>query len=150
MTVFIAASQVAAFFAIIVGWLRGGHPERFGAAVMLLSYFSSSQIYTWHIGNFFWATAVKALVLVLIFGWLALRTDRWWPLLTTAALALAVLVHGLTLAIPELPTDTAKSALVGLWIVIYLTVLGGAMERRLAGEKPVSGAAVWRRRRAAP
>lgn len=149
MTVFMAASQVFAFLAVIVGWLRGGHPERFGAAVVLLSYFSSSQIHTWRVGDFFWATAVKALVMTLIFGWLAFRADRWWPFVTTAALALALLVHGFTLVIPDLPRDTAMSALVGLWIVIYLTVLGGIVERWLAGEPAVSGAAVWGRRCAA-
>jgi len=128
-----------------VGWLKGGHPERFGAAVLLLNYLVSSQVHLWRIGNFYFGSAAGDFVLLLIFGWMALKTDRWWPFVVTAALALAMTIHLLTLTMPDLSRYAATSAQIGLWILINLTVLAGVFERWLAGEPAVSGRIRWRR-----
>lgn len=137
--------------AYVVGWLKGGHPERFGVTVLLASYALSSVTFRWRIGDFYWASAVEDLTLLLIMGWLALRSARWWPFVAAAALALIMVVHGLTvLTGGALSAYAAASAHIGLWIVIDTALLFGVLERWLAGERAVSDTAVWRRRRAAP
>lgn len=150
MTAFMAASHLLAWLAYSLAWLKGGHTERMGVAAQLCGYVLSSVTFRWRIGDFYWATAAAELTLMLIFGWLAFRSDRWWPFVVTAALALIVLVHGLTILAPALSSYAAMSAQVGLWIVIDTALLLGVLERWLAGEKAVSGAAVWRRRRRVP
>lgn len=149
MTVFALASHLLGFVAYIVGWLKGGHPERVAATALMISYAVSSITFRWRVGDFYWASAAGELTLMLIFGWLAFRSDRWWPFVTTAALALIMLVHGLTLFAPDLSAYAAQSAQVGLWLVIDTALLAGVGERWLAGEAAVSRTAVWRRRRGA-
>lgn len=149
MTAFMLASHAIGFLAYIAGWLKGGHPERMGASVLLCGYVFSSATFRWRIGDFYWASAAEELTLMLIFGWLAFRSDRWWPFAVTAALALVMLVHGLTILAPDLSSYAAISAQIGLWIVIDTALLFGVLERWLAGERAVSDTAVWRRRRGA-
>lgn len=132
--------------AYVVGWLKGGHPERFGVTVLLVSYALSSLTYRWRIGDFYWASAAADVTLLLILGWLALRSARWWPLIVAAALALILMVHGLTILAPALSTYAAASAHIGLWIVIDTALLFGVLERWLAGERAVSDQQSWRRR----
>lgn len=92
--------------------------------------------------------AASGLVITLIFLWLAFRSDRWWPFATAAALSLGVLVALLELVVgPGLSRYAAASAQLGLWLVVYATLLAGVGERWLAGETPVSGTAIWRPRR---
>lgn len=128
-----------------VCWLKGGHPERFGVVVLLLSYLVSSQTYLWRIDNFYFGSAAADLVLLVIFGWMALTADRWWPLAVTAGLTLCMMVHLLTIISPDLSRYAATSAQIGLWILIDLTLLAGVVERWLAGERSVSSMARWRR-----
>ena len=144
------ASHLLGLLAYTVGWLKGGHAERFGVTMLMVSYALSSVTYRWRIGDFYWASAAEDLALMLIMGWLAFRSARWWPFLVTAALALILMVHGLTILAPALSTYAAASAHIGLWIVIDTALLFGVLERWLAGEPAVSDTAVWRRRRATP
>ena len=95
-------------------------------------------------------TAASAIVVMLVFIWLSFRSGRWWPLAATPALILCAMVFVLEWLNPDLSRYAAISARIGLWMVVYLALLAGVGERWLAGEKPVSGAAVWRRRRVAP
>lgn len=132
--------------AYVVGWLKGGHPERFGATALLIAYALSSITYRWRIGDFYWASAAEDLTLMLIMGWLALRSPRWWPFVVAAALALIMTIHGLTILNPALSSYAAASAHVGLWIVIDTALLFGVLERWLAGERAVSGQKSWRRK----
>lgn len=83
---------------------------------------------------------------MLAFGWLALRADRWWPIAATALLALSVLVHVLAMVNPGLSRFAMLSAILGFWILLYVVVLGGVVERWLAGERAVSDERIWRRR----
>ena len=83
----------------------------------------------------------------LIFIWLAMTSRRWWPLVAAPSLMLCIMVYVLEWVVPELSRYAAYSAQLGLWIVTYLALFAGVGEAWLAGEKPVSGAAVWRRRR---
>ncbi len=137
---------VLALAAVPVGWLRGGHPERFGVAVLIISYVISSQTYRWRIDDVYWATAAQDAVLLCVFGWLAFTSNRWWPAAVTALFALVVVVHLLTIIDPDLSEQAAISAQVGLNSLINLTLLAGVFERWLAGERPASDRATWRPR----
>jgi hypothetical protein len=144
------AGQVLGMAAYSVAWLRGGHPERFAATVLLLGYVLSSATFRWKIGGFHLASVVEEIAMMLAFGWLSVRSTRWWPFMTTASLALIVLVNGAPLMDLALSSRDVASAKIGLWFLVDLTVLAGVGERCLAGEGSVSGtqfrAALARRR----
>lgn len=125
----------------VVAWFRGGRPERIGAGVLLVTFLTSYLIMDWEIGGFFWASMVQDCVRLLIFGWLCFRSDRWWPLVVTAAYGLAVLAHSLRLVDPGFSQVALASSYIGLGYVIDLALLLGVLERRLAGEAPAAPAA---------
>ena len=130
--------HVLALLAISGAWLKGGHPERFGALVLLLDYLASRLGDVWDIRQIAGVGATQDFVVMLAFGWLALRTDRWWAIAATAVLALCGLVRIVGIANPDLSTFARLSAILGFWILLYVVVLGGIVERWLAGEAPVS------------
>ncbi|WP_324795499.1 hypothetical protein [Brevundimonas sp.] len=138
--------QVLALLSVSCGWLRGGHPERFGALVLLVDYLATTLGAELNIRQLASVSVTQDVVVLLVFGWLALKADRWWPIAVTASLALCVLVRVLGLANPELSRYAILSALLGFWILLYVVVLGGAAERWLAGERAVSEDRIWRRR----
>ena len=141
--------HVAGFTALVVAWLKGGHTERFGVAVLFVGYMLSMHTYTWQVGgDIYWAAAVQDLAATLIFGWLALRASRWWPLVMTALFALVMLVHLFTIMDPDLSEFAAMSAQIGLNTLINVTLLASVVERWLAGEKPVSRIRLERARNA--
>lgn len=136
---------VLAFVAMTVGWLWGGHVERFGAAVLLLSWLAFGPI-MWRIGDVYVDSAIEDTLLLLIFGGLAFRSNRWWPFVAASALALTVLVHIFTI-MTDISWAAAVSARVGFGLVTYTALLAGVAERWLAGERSVSGREPWRRGR---
>lgn len=129
----------AAFFvAAIAGWLRGGHTERFAVAALLLGQVVIDIAYDdWVIGDVYVDSAIEDALKMLFFGWLAFRSDRWWPFAATAAMVLMLLVHILTM-VTDISWGAAVSARVGLELLVYLTLLAGVAERWMAGEAPVS------------
>lgn len=110
--------------------------------VLLLDHVCTTHVLRWVSGPL-WEAAPDVLLLT-IFSWLALRGRRWWPFLMTASLVLIVMVHGLA-ALTPVGRYVALSARLGLWILIYLTLLVGVAERWLAGERPISEG-LWRRK----
>lgn len=130
---------------MIVGWLCGGHSERFGAAVLLLSWLAFGPI-MWRIGDVYVDSMMEDTLLLLIFGGLAFRSNRWWPFVAASALALTVVVHVFTI-VTDISWAAAVSARVGFGLVTYTALLAGVSERWLAGERPVSGRRLWRRGR---
>lgn len=140
-----AATFVTFFAAVIVGWLKGGHPERFGATVFVLTYLALGPAQRWTIGDIYIDTAISDSLLLLFLGWLALRSDRWWPFVLTAATALTLLVHICTV-VTDISWAAAVSARVGLDLLANLALLAGVVERWLAGERPASEGQQWRRR----
>ena len=74
--------------------LAAGRPERFGAGALLIDFLISSLTYDWQVGGFFLAGLIENCVLLLVFGWLCFRSDRWWLLVVTAAMALEQLRIG--------------------------------------------------------
>ena len=145
-TPFYIAAYVLAVLAPSFGWLRGGHPERFGALVLLLDTVVSRLGDYWNFREAASVSVTQDIVVMLAFGWLAFRTDRWWPLAATALMALCVLVHVMEMMNPQLSRFATISAILGFWILLYIVVLGGVVERWLAGERAVSDDRIWRRR----
>ncbi|HYC98636.1 hypothetical protein [Brevundimonas sp.] len=130
--------------AYTVAWLRGGSPERLAAGVLLLNFLLSSLTYQWQVGGFHLAATIEDCVCLLILGWLCFRSDRWWPIVATAALALTVLTHIVKLLDPAFSQYAAASARIGLGYLIDLALLLGVWERQLAGAPP-AGQAAWAR-----
>ena len=134
---FIIAMNLIAWAAYYAGWSGGGHPERFAVAVLLMHALIEVLFREWHVNGIDVGIAAGQFLLLLVFGWLALISDRWWPLAAVAILILIMLVHALTMATP-LSYFSATSARVGLWTMLHLTVLAGVGGRWLAGEARVS------------
>ena len=135
---------------MVVCWLRGGHPERFGAAVLVVDHLATIGFAEYGpVGQSYLSDLGRDVGVALVFGWLALRADRWWPFAVTAGVALSALVQVMGMVIPDLPRYAVLSALLGLWILIYTVMIASVAERWLAGEPAVSDAAVWRSRRGA-
>ncbi len=144
MTAFFVVTNLIALVAFVAGWTRGGHPERFAVGVLLFDYLATSLIYrSWT--HLFALQVAQDVCLLMIFCWLALKGARWWPVVTAGALALIVIVHFFT-AVAPMGRDPVLSARLGLWFLIYTTLLAGVGERWLAGERPASEGPQWRRR----
>ena len=143
MSIFFIIAQAIGLLAFTSGWLRGGHVERFGAGVLLCDY-AVTGLASGTAGERT-VVAASAFVVATVFVWLSLRSGRWWPFVTAAALVLCVMVFFLEWLNPGLSSYAAVSAQLGLWIVAYLALLAGVGERWLAGEDAVSPAAAWRR-----
>lgn len=115
--------------------------------MLLFDYMVSGLIYrTWN--HLFVLQVAQDALLLTIFGWLALKGSRWWAAVVSGALALILVVHALT-AMEIIARYAVLSARMGLWLLIYSTLLAGIGERWLAGERPVSEGRGWRRRVAA-
>lgn len=127
-----------------LAWIKGGHTERFGATVLIIAWIVSSAPPVM-IGRLHADHAVEDALLMVLFGWLALKSDRWWPLAMTTTLALTVLVHVAMVLVPDLDHRADIAARLGLGVLTFLSLLLGVFERWLAGERPVSESARWRR-----
>ena len=138
--------EVLGILAIGCGWLRGGHPERFGALVLFLDILVTRVGDDLNLRLVAPLPATQDFIVMLIFAWLAFRTDRWWPIVVTGLLALCVLVRALGILHPDMSTYAMLSAILGLWILLYAVVLAGVVERWLAGERAVSSDETWKRR----
>lgn len=134
---------------ITVGWSRGGHPERFGALVLLLDYLASMVGEQWQIREIVVFALTLDLAVMLAFAWLALKADRWWPIAVAASLALCVLVRIVGIVNPDLSRFAMLSAALGIWILIYVFTIAGVAERWLAGEPAAADGKTWRPRRPA-
>lgn len=144
MTSWTIASQIVSLSVYAFVWLRGGHPERFGAAVLLLNHLAAMITYRWEIGGFFWALAIHDSVLLLIFAWYSFRSARWWPFAVTAGFILIALTRLIDILDPNFSQRDMFSAHVGLWFVVDMSLLAGVVERYLAGE-PHAGPSAWQR-----
>lgn len=152
LTSWAIVSQVVSLSVYAFVWQRGGHPERFGAAVLLLNHLAQSITYRWAIDGFYWAIAIHDSVLLLIFGWYCFRSPRWWPFAVTAGFVLVSFVRVLDIMNPDMSQRDMMSAQIGFWFMIDMSLLAGVVERYLAGE-PAASRSAWARadsRNAAP
>ena len=128
-----------------VAWSQGGRPERLATGLLLLDQLISMSVtFDWRIEHSYPVAVVKACVLLVFFGWLGARVNRWWPIAMIAVHSLILATYALGLADPNLSHFAAASARVGLLYLLDLTLLFGVLERWLAGEPPASPAA-WRK-----
>ena len=132
--------------AVVVAWLKGGHPERFGAVTTIVVFAVSFITHELRVGTFYAGDAVVDVLMTAVFVWLAFTSDRWWALIMSAIMALTLLVYVTALVVPELSPYAVVSARIGLGIQCSLALLCGAGERWLAGERAVSDEGVWRSR----
>lgn len=141
MTVWQIAGFIFGLPVYVLAWLLGGRAERVGAAVLLIACMAGAVIVRWQIAGLHLPMLAMDTVRLIIFAWLCLRFDRWWPLMATAAMALMVFVQGARVLDPTITQYAVASAGVGLGYLIDLALLLGLFERWLAGERSASRAA---------
>lgn len=128
-----------------LAWLGGGHTERAGVAMLLPAYIISYMVQRLRIGDLMWGAALIDLILLIGLVWLALTRDRWWPLVAAAFQTMSVLLYFGQVLLPDL---TSRSVVISGWIlglISLYTLVGGVVERILAGEPPASRSAIWKR-----
>ncbi|MFN3669962.1 MAG: hypothetical protein ACK4VY_11675 [Brevundimonas sp.] len=139
------------YFSLVVlalAWIKGGHTERLGVMVIILAYLSTLAT-PWRIDDFRVGEAAADVIVTLIFAWMALSRERWWPFAATASMVLALMVHLAMVLVPDLDQRADVSARAGLGLLLILSLMAGVAERWLSGEAPVSRLHAWRRRAAA-
>lgn len=149
--------QLAALFltvtTIAVAWARGGHPERMGAAAILIwvtiSVATPDWLHSIVLGDVSIFEAALELGLLVVFLGMAMKGRRWWPFAASAVMTLSVMVYLAQFLVADLDRRAEISAHVGLTIALNLTLLVGVFERWLAGEPPASEMVVWNRSRGA-
>lgn len=132
-----------------LAWLKGGHSERAGVAILVTSFLVTYPVHGIHLRGFLIGDALVDVGVLLAFGWLALTGDRWWTLAATAFTGLTVIAHALMFATPDLQQAHIRADVASRWglgVMIVLCLAGGVLERWLAGERAVSPGARWRRR----
>jgi hypothetical protein len=143
VTAFQALLQVLGVGAFGLGWLRGGRPEREAVAVLGLGYFLGNLLFYVRVRNFQLGEALSDLILLIGFGWLAFRRDRWWLLVAASLQTLVMAMHLLALADPGVSARADITARWGLLAMLLLVVMAGVFERWLAGEAPGTANARW-------
>ncbi|HEY0600654.1 hypothetical protein [Brevundimonas sp.] len=142
MTLWQSGGLVFGYLVYAIAWFAGGRAERFGVGVFLLSNLLASRADAWEVSGYYPGFMVLDALGFLIFGWLCLRSNRWWPMGCAAALGLIVLSDAIRLIEPGYSHYAMASAKIGLFYVSDLTLLLGVWERWLAGE-PAAGPAAW-------
>jgi len=123
---------------LIISFWRGGWPERIGSANMaigsvltvLVNSPMSTRYASVEIGIF-----IVDLAVLLVFLALALRTDRFWPLWTTAMQLLVVLAHAARLADPGMLRN-GYGVVMAMWSYPQLIVIAAAAWRRTRAPSP--------------
>lgn len=128
-------------------WLGGGHTERSGVALYMCLYIAGYPVQRLRIGNLLWAEALLDFIFLIGLVWLALRRERWWPLVAAALQIMVILLYFITMAVPGFSIRSGVVASQVLGILALYCLLAGVLERVLAGEAPASASAVWTRRR---
>ncbi|WP_417231812.1 hypothetical protein [Brevundimonas sp.] len=129
-----------------LAWLGGGHTERAGVALYLCLYIVGRLTQHIQIGNPLLAPALVDLVFLIGLAWLALKRERWWPLVASALQVMVMLVYVGAMLVPGFNYRSGIVAIMVLGVLGLYCLLGGVLERILAGETPASASAVWRRR----
>ncbi|USQ98629.1 hypothetical protein [Caulobacter sp. RL271] len=113
---------------------RGGWPERLAGVAMILAWFATYFLYNYH-QKFGPQTAMflvdLALMLVLLF--IALRSNRWWPMWACGFHGLSLTLVLATLADPKIPNRASLIAGGGVFSYLAMAALFfGALPRRPA------------------
>lgn len=134
-------SQVGAVFTVIVvvfAFLKGDEPERIGGAVYLVAWFASmlvqddSQLHGVQWGMF----AIDTLGL-LVYGALAWKSRRAWPVWVCALQLLAVMSHVMSMVDIRPPAASFYTVLnlasYGILVALAVGTFWAWQERRAAG-----------------
>lgn len=132
------ASLAALLIATGVALWRGGWPERVAAVAMILAWFATALFYN-SLQRFGPQTAVilvdLALMLVLLF--IALRSDRWWPMWTCGFHGLTLILVLANLADHKLSNRAGYIAGGGVFSYLAMAALFcGALPRRRPASSP--------------
>ena len=117
-------------------WVRGGHPERTGVVVFLITYLSGLFLQSLRFDRFMIGYGIADVFMLTALIWMTLKYDRWWLVVASAAQALSVLSYLTILTQPDL---TARQNVAAQWVfglISLYALLGGVFERWLAGERP--------------
>lgn len=129
-------------------WLRGGHTERTGVAVFVFAFLASFMLQAVNLHGFRLGEAIVDVLMFVALIWLALRRDRWWTLAAAALAGLTLIAHGLIFMTPRLEEAHIRMDVASRWgigVLMVLCLAAGVIERWMAGERPVSTQARWRR-----
>jgi hypothetical protein len=129
-------------------WMRGGHTERTGVAVFVFAFLASFMLQSVTLREFRLGEAVVDLALFVSLVWLALRRDRWWTLAAAAFSGLTMIAHAVMFLTPHLQEQHIRMDVASRWgigVLLVLCLAAGVVERWMAGERPVSAEARWRR-----
>ncbi|PHY21220.1 hypothetical protein [Caulobacter sp. BP25] len=126
------ASLAALLISTGVALWRGGWPERLAASAMIVAWFSTGWLYDSEqrfgpqTGAFF---VDAALMMVLLF--IALRSNRWWPMWACGFHALSLILMLATLADPRIPNRASLVAGGGMFSYLTMAALFlGAIRRQ--------------------
>lgn len=116
---------------------RGGRPERIFGLVLVIAWTVSPFLLNtddWIDPQ--WAEAVVDLIVLGVLFWLALTSDRYWPMWATAFHGVGVLMHLTMLVDPRVPPWAYRTAsAIWSYAVLFALVIGTALEVR-KGKEP--------------
>lgn len=123
---------ILALCCLYAGW-RGGRPERIGILIVVLASLATTAAGLTHFSLFhsveYGIFAVDIITLGALL-WLALSSDRFWPLWATGFHAVGVMTHMVMLLRPD-AIPYAYAMMQGLWAYPVLTAMAlGARENR--------------------
>lgn len=144
----VQAVYLASFLVILpLAWVWGGHTERRGAMLLIVAYVATLFGVELVIGRFrVGELAIDLVFLAFLIG-LALRSNRWWPMVAVAVQVLTVVSYGALWLDPDLRLRDNVATRWVLGMVMLYSLLGGIIERWLAGEAPAMASLRSERRR---
>jgi hypothetical protein len=123
-----------AFAVVACGYAlwKGGRPERIGAAGMFIAWVGhpfAVDTTDWFAPQFAAAAADAPLLALLL--WLALSSDRWWPMWAVAFHFLAIVMSVIIAADPRVqPLAYMTAAVLWNYLTLVTVVVGAATEAR--------------------
>jgi len=131
------ASLAALAIATGVGFWRGGWPERVSGVAMILAWlatallYNSIQLHGTEVGP-----VLADVFLMLVLLYVALKSDRWWPMWACAFQALNVVLHFALAADAVLWRRAAWMASSAFSYLIMLSLFLGSVRRPLHPARP--------------
>lgn len=134
-------AQIGAVFAVSVclfAFLKGDEPERIGAGAYLLGWFASLLVQTdGELYDMQWAMFALDFIMLVIFGALAWKAQRAWPIWACALQLLAVMSHLMILVDLRTPVASFYTVLniasYGILLALAIGTFWAWQERRAAG-----------------
>lgn len=121
------------FFICGYAFWRGEWPERWTAAIQLVGFIITPIAVSRPLtDNADMNVLVVDLIALAGFGWVALRSDRWWPLFGTAFHAVVVCVHIVKMSRPDTSQYVYVTTLIAYGYLTIAALAAGliALERR--------------------